>query len=168
MRGAEVAVELDTDARLTPAEINAAYAWVEWPQREAWQLEAVSRSCRWLAARTAPGTDGAGELLGMARILDDGALSASLWDVIVRPDVQRRGIGRRLVEAALDLLEDRSLVAMVSTPAAVDFFAALGFAPESHGHTALYLRPHRRRVEHADGEAHLHERLARGGEMNDN
>lgn len=168
MPSAEVAVELDTDARPTAVEINAAYAWVEWPQREAWQLEAISRSCRWLTARAPRGDDGAGELLGMARILDDGALSASLWDVIVRPEVQRRGIGRRLVEAALDLLEDRSLVALVSTPAAVDFFAALGFAPDSHGHTALYLRPHRRRVEHADGEAHLHERLARGGEMNDN
>lgn len=168
MPGAEVAIELDTDARPTPGEINAAYGWVEWPRREGWRLEAVSQSCRWLTARTPRDADGAGELLGIARILDDGAISASLWDVIVRPEVQRRGIGRRLVEAALDLLKDRSLVALVSTPAAVDFFAALGFVPESHGHTALYLRPHRRGVEHADGDAHLQEPLARRVQMNDN
>src|SRR5919109_4420779 len=82
------AARIETDASLTPAEVNAAYAWVEWPQREAWRLEAVSRSCRWLAARDADGA-----LIGVARLLDDGGLHATLWDVIVRPDRQRQGIG---------------------------------------------------------------------------
>jgi GNAT superfamily N-acetyltransferase len=131
-------VALQLDAALPPDEINAAYAWVEWPQREAWRLEAITRSCTWIAARD---TDGA--LVGVARLLDDGALHASLWDVIVRPDRQRQGIGRALVEAALDLSRDRSLVALVSTPAAAGFFEAMGFGTESHGHRAMYLRPRR-------------------------
>jgi GNAT superfamily N-acetyltransferase len=127
----------EADARLTPDEVNAAYAWVEWPRREEWRLDAIARSCTWFAARRQ--TDGA--LLGVARLLDDGGLHAALWDVIVRPDRQRQGIGSQLVRLALDRCRDRRLVALVSTPGARGFFEALGFVPESHGHAAMYLRP---------------------------
>jgi GNAT superfamily N-acetyltransferase len=129
-------VTIETDATLANDEVNAAYAWVEWPQREAWCIEAMSRSCTWFAARDA------GDLVGIARLLDDGGLHAAVWDLIVRPDRQRRGIGSSLLEAILDRCADRRLVALVSTPAAVPFFAAMGFSPESHGHQAMYLRPH--------------------------
>lgn len=134
-------LRLEADADLSPTEVNEAYAWVEWPQREPERLAAVSRRCTWFAAREA-----GGRLVGVARLLDDGGIHASLWDVIVRPDRQRQGIGAALVNLALDRCRDRSLLAVVSTPAAVPFFAALGFLPESHGHTAMYLRPHRRQA----------------------
>jgi GNAT superfamily N-acetyltransferase len=128
---------LQADATLTPAEVNAAYAWVEWPQREPWRLEAIARSCTWFAARDADGS-----LVGVGRLLDDGGLHASVWDVIVRPDRQRAGIGTAILRAMLDRCADRRLVALVSTPAALPFFVSLGFVAESHGHAALYLRPH--------------------------
>lgn len=129
-------VRIETDASLTPAEVNAAYAWVEWPPREAWRLEAIARTCTWFAARE---TDDA--LVGVARLLDDGGLHASVWDLIVRPDRQRRGIGTALIRAILTRCADRRLIALVSTPSAVPFFAAMGFTAESHGHRAMYLRP---------------------------
>jgi len=135
-------VTIETDAALSPDEVNAAYAWVEWPQREPWRIEALSQTCAWLAAREGD------ELVGIARLLDDGGLHASLWDLIVRPDRQRRGIGTRLALAALDLCADRRLVALVSTPAAAPFFASIGFVDESHGHRAMYLRPHATSHEH--------------------
>jgi ribosomal protein S18 acetylase RimI-like enzyme len=135
-------VTIQPDAVLTPDEVNAAYAWVEWPQREPWRIEAMSRSCTWIAAHEGD------ELVGVARLLDDGGLHASLWDLIVRPDRQRRGIGTQLARAALDRCGDRRLVALVSTPAAVGFFASLGFVGESHGHRAMYLRPHATSHEH--------------------
>ena len=128
---------IETDATLTSDEVNAAYAWVDWPQRETWRLDAIARSCTWFAARSHDG-----DLVGVARILDDGGLHASLWDVIVRPDHQRRGIGSDLARAALAQCHDRRLVAIVSTPAAVPFFDALGFVREAHRHAAMYLRPH--------------------------
>ena len=129
-------VIIEPDAKLEPHEVNDAYAWVEWPQREAWRLQAIAGTCSWFAARIER------DLVGVARLLDDGGLHASLWDVIVRPDHQRRGIGTALVRAALDRCGDRRLVALVSTPAAVPFFAAMGFLAESHGHAAMYIRPH--------------------------
>jgi GNAT superfamily N-acetyltransferase len=140
---APAGVRLDVGAALTPDEVNAAYAWVEWPPREAWRLNAINKSCTWFAAR-----EGDGALVGVARLLDDGGLDASLWDVIVRPDRQRRGIGRLLVDAVLERCRDRSLVAIVSTPAAAGFFERVGFRTESHGHAAMYLRPHRYDTSH--------------------
>lgn len=136
-------VTLQVDADLAPHEINAAYGWVEWPQRESWRLEAISHSCTWITARDADGSP-----VGIARVMDDGGLHASLWDVIVRPDRRRQGIGRALVIAALDRCRDRSLVALVSTPAATEFFEAMGFGQESHGHRAMYLRPRAGRQSH--------------------
>jgi GNAT superfamily N-acetyltransferase len=127
---------IETDAPLTPDEVNAAYAWADWPLREAWRLEAIGRTCTWFGAR-----DPDGSLIGVARLLDDGGLHASLWDVIVRPDRRRQGIATALVRAALDRCTDRRLVALVSTPDAVPFFAAMGFVAESHGHLAMYQRP---------------------------
>lgn len=137
------AVRIDSDAVLSPDQVNEAYGWVEWPSREPWRLDAIARACTWFAAR-GPGD----ELVGVARLLDDGGLHASLWDLIVRPDRQRRGIGTALLRAALDRCSDRRIVVLVSTPAAVPFFAAMGFAPESHGHAAMYLRPHAHAHEH--------------------
>ena len=140
-------VRFQPDARLEPDEVNAAYTWVEWPERDAWRIEAAGRSSTWFAAR-----DGNGALIGVCRLLDDGGLHASIWDVIVRPDRQRQGIGRQLVRMALERAEDRRLVVLVSTPAALPLFESLGFTDESHGHRALYLRPGGRA--HTDHEAH--------------
>ncbi len=119
-----------------PAEVNAAYAWVEWPPREAWRLAALSRTCTWITAR-----DLEGSLVGIARVLEDGGIHASMWDLIVRPDRQGQGVGRRLLELAVEHCRDRSLLAIVATPSAIGFFEHLGFAAESHGHRAMYLRP---------------------------
>lgn len=43
-----------------------------------------------------------GELLGLARVISDGASIAYLQDVLVRPELQREGVGRSLVDAALE------------------------------------------------------------------
>ncbi len=47
-----------------------------------------------------------GELVGLVRLLDDGLLYAGIWDMIVAPDLQRRGIGRALFDRALERTGD--------------------------------------------------------------
>jgi GNAT superfamily N-acetyltransferase len=129
-------VAFEADATLSVAEVNAAYAWAEWPEREAWRIEEASRHSRWFVARS-PG----GELVGVVRVLDDGGLYASVWDLLVRPDWRGTRVASRLMELALDTCRDRRLVALVATPAARGLYERLGFVTESHGHAAMYLRP---------------------------
>ncbi len=125
-------------AVLSAEQVNAAYAWADWPKRETSRIDAASHRSTWFTAATPDGT-----LVGVTRLLDDGGLYATIWDVIVHPDWRGRGIGTSLVERALELCDDRRLVALVATPAARGLFERLGFVTESHGHAAMYLRPHR-------------------------
>lgn len=57
---------------------------------------AIAGSTRVVTARSN------GVLLGLARILSDGATIAYLQDILVRPEARRRGIGRRLVDTAFE------------------------------------------------------------------
>jgi GNAT superfamily N-acetyltransferase len=125
-------------AVLSADQVNAAYAWADWPQRERWRIDEASRRSTWFTAATPDGT-----LVGVARLIDDGGLYAAIWDLIVHPGWRGRGIGTSLVERVLELCQDRRLVALVATPAARGLFERLGFATESHGHAAMYVRPHR-------------------------
>jgi aralkylamine N-acetyltransferase len=134
--GDNARLTFEADARLTPDNVNAAYGWAEWPKRDAWRIEEASRRSTWFAAR-----DERGELIGVVRVLDDGGLYATVWDLLVHPDWRGRGIGTRLMGLALEGCRDRRLVALVSTPAARRLYERLGFVTESHGHAAMYLRP---------------------------
>ncbi len=80
-------------------------------------------------------------LIGLARVLDDGMLYASVWDVLVARFWQRHGIGRALMVVVLERTEGRRLVALVATKAGESLYRALGFTECSAGSTALFLRP---------------------------
>ncbi|NJN30728.1 MAG: GNAT family N-acetyltransferase [Synechococcales cyanobacterium RM1_1_8] len=42
-----------------------------------------------------------GKLVGFARATSDGVYRATIWDVVVHPDFQAQGLGRKLVETIL-------------------------------------------------------------------
>lgn len=76
-----------------------------------------------------------GVLLGLARVVGDGAVLAYLQDVLVRPEVQGQGIGRRLVEEVLapfDTVRQQVLLTDAE-PGQRAFYEALGFV-EAHDH----------------------------------
>ncbi|MDS2171263.1 GNAT family N-acetyltransferase [Nesterenkonia sp. CL21] len=73
--------------------------------------------------------DGGRRLVGLARILSDGETIAYLQDVLVRPELHRRGIARRLVEEVLaPVRQVRQRVLLTdSEPGQRAFYEALGF-----------------------------------------
>jgi len=84
--------------------------------------------------------DDAGELLGMARLMDDGALYATVCDMVVDPSHQHSGVGRAIFERILARAGGRSLVALVATSAGEPMYRAAGFAERNGGSTALFRR----------------------------
>jgi GNAT superfamily N-acetyltransferase len=70
------------------------------------------------------------ELVGLARVVSDGAYVAYLQDILVRPSAQRRGLGRRLVEAVLEPYANvRQKVLLTDDEAAQrTFYESLGFS----------------------------------------
>lgn len=79
-------------------------------------------------------------LIGLARVLDDGALYASIWDVLVEPAHQRGGIGTELFARALRQVADRSLVALVGTAAGSVLYRRAGFVSADDRSTGMFRR----------------------------
>lgn len=110
---------------LDPAEVLALYRAVGWTAYDpAALLAGIAGSSRVVAARR----DGA--LVGLARVVSDGATICYLQDVLVRPDEQRRGTGRALVRAALVPYGSvRTVLLTDDEPGQHAFYSSLGFRP---------------------------------------
>jgi GNAT superfamily N-acetyltransferase len=65
-------------------------------------------------------------LVGAVRLLSDGYLFACVSEILVDPDYQRRGLGRRLMDAAL-ATAPRGKLFLGAQPEAVGFFERLGY-----------------------------------------
>jgi GNAT superfamily N-acetyltransferase len=123
--------------RVTPAEYRSLLAAINWRPLEQDDIEvAAALDASWnVTARTSDG-----RLVGLARVLDDGVLYASVWDVIVRPERQRGGIGRALLAAVLEQTAGRRLVSLISTAAGEALYRSAGFAETDGRSTALFRR----------------------------
>ncbi|MGO0577456.1 GNAT family N-acetyltransferase [Ornithinimicrobium panacihumi] len=70
------------------------------------------------------------ELLGLARVISDGATIAYLQDVLVHPALQREGVGRSLVQAAMEPFEHcrQKVLLTDDEPRQRAFYESLGWA----------------------------------------
>jgi GNAT superfamily N-acetyltransferase len=82
-----------------------------------------------------------GRIVGIGRLLDDGALYATIWDMIVVPEAQRRGLGSVILERLLEYAADRGLVALVASAAGQPLYERYGFVREDERAVAMFLRP---------------------------
>ena len=69
------------------------------------------------------------ELVGYARIITDYAWFAYLSQLAVKPEFQRRGIGKELVLRARQSVGDEAGLLVHAADEAVDFYRAAGFEP---------------------------------------
>lgn len=138
----------DDDA-VEPGEYRAMFALIGRRPIDAGDdaVVAALRVGRSLTARTADGT-----LVGLARLLDDGLLYASVWDVAVDPAHRRRGVARELMRRAMAIVDGRRLVALVATEMGEPLYRELGFSETSGGSVALFLRPEGGRAPAPAGE----------------
>lgn len=72
-----------------------------------------------------------GELVGMGRVVGDGAFYFYIQDVVVHPEHQGRGLGRAIVEALVgqvrQLAPGHCFVGLFATPAAESLYRNLGW-----------------------------------------
>jgi GNAT superfamily N-acetyltransferase len=80
------------------------------------------------------------ELIGMGRILGDGVISFYIGNVMVRPDYQRTGIGREIMERIAAYLDEHAapgaIASLLSIKGRESFYTRFGFEPrpdEHHG-----------------------------------
>jgi len=70
-----------------------------------------------------------GALVGLIRVVSDGAMICYIQDILVHPDHHRRGIGRMLVERALERYRHvrQKVLLTDDRPEQKAFYEALGF-----------------------------------------
>lgn len=86
-------------------------------------------------------------LVGTARVITDGAYYATLWDVIVDPAYQGRGVGRQLMARCVEPFLGRGLsfIALFAAEGQDGFYESLGFRHHPRGMVldeTLWLKSH--------------------------
>lgn len=76
-----------------------------------------------------------GKLVGAGRAISDGTSNSAIFDVVVLPEYQGKGIGTAIMQYLLDRLPPRSVL-LVSVPRHQEFYRRLGFRKL----TTAYLR----------------------------
>lgn len=65
-------------------------------------------------------------LVGAGRAISDGEAGSTIFDVVVLPEYQRRGIGRAMMEFLLNRLPPGTVV-LIAAPGKEDFYRKLDF-----------------------------------------
>lgn len=74
-----------------------------------------------------------GRLVGVARALTDFSYCCYLSDLAVALEHQRRGIGRALIDHVRARIGEQSMLLLLSAPAAMDYYPAIGFEQVGNG-----------------------------------
>jgi len=90
-------------------------------QRDPAQLEAAFRN----SALRVFAFDG-GKLVGAGRALSDGVWRAAIYDVVVLPEYQGRGIGSRLIRHLVQAAKV-DVIMLYAAPGKEDYYARFGF-----------------------------------------
>lgn len=82
------------------------------------------------------------QLIGFSRATSDGLFRATIWDVVVHPDYQGAGLGRRLVETLIAHPHmNRVERTYLMTTHQVSFYERIGFEKNSTTTMVLHNRP---------------------------
>ena len=82
-------------------------------------------------------------LIGFARATSDHAFNATIWDVVVDPKFQNRGLGKALMKYAVNQLRsaDISNITLFADPQVVKFYQRLGFIVDPEGIKGMFWYP---------------------------
>lgn len=86
------------------------------------------------------------QLVGFARATGDKVFNATVWDMVVRPDYQRLGVGRLVMHELLKELDEYQipLVTLYADPGTDGFYKRFGFLTDPSGVRGMF----RERIEY--------------------
>jgi aralkylamine N-acetyltransferase len=82
-------------------------------------------------------------LIGFSRATSDHAFNATIWDVVVSPKYQGKGLGKSLMQQMVKKLraEDISNITLFADPQVVTFYETLGFVVDPEGIKGMFWYP---------------------------
>lgn len=67
------------------------------------------------------------KLVGLISVMDDGVMTAYIHYLLVNPDYQRFGIGRKLIDMAKEKYKDYLKIVLIAYDSALGFYNSCGF-----------------------------------------
>ena len=82
-------------------------------------------------------------LIGFARATSDHAFNATIWDVVIHPRFQGRGLGKGMINYMIRHLKNENIsnVTLFADPQVIDFYCRLGFVVEPEGIKGMFWYP---------------------------
>lgn len=82
-------------------------------------------------------------LIGFARATSDHAFNATIWDVVIHPRFQNKGLGKAFMKYMIKKLrkDDISNVTLFADAHVVEFYKRLGFIPDPEGIRGMFWYP---------------------------
>ncbi len=83
------------------------------------------------------------DLIGFARATSDCAFNATIWDVVIHPRFQSKGVGKSLMKYMIKKLRsnDISNITLFADPQVVEFYRRLGFVLDPEGIKGMFWYP---------------------------
>lgn len=80
------------------------------------------------------------KLIAFARITSDNTFNATIWDVVVHPKFQKKGLGRILIHEAIKYLHycEINTITLFADPKVVKFYKNLGFLTDPEGVKGMF------------------------------
>lgn len=82
------------------------------------------------------------EIIGMGRVVGDGAIYFYIQDIVVHPDHQGRGIGKEIMNAIVNYLEenapDKAFVGLFASKGKVEFYEKHDFRNYAPNMTGMF------------------------------
>lgn len=83
------------------------------------------------------------ELIAFARATSDNAFNATIWDVVVHPKFQKKGLGRLLIDEIIKNLRinDINTITLFADPQVINFYKKIGFVVDPEGIKGMFWYP---------------------------
>lgn len=116
-------VEVELNGQIQEPEVIALYRANQWSSADKPEqlMSALRNSHTLVTARVG------GELVGLGNAISDGSLVVYYPHLLVHPDHQGKGIGRKIVEAMQRVYGDYHQQMLTADGKAIEFYKALGF-----------------------------------------
>lgn len=123
------------DKKLPPDDVQDICASVGWSRREP---ELISRALENSVAVVSVWDRGL--MVGFARATGDRVFNATIWDMVVRPAYQGRGVGSLVMEELLKELDQAGipLVTLYADPGTDGFYKRFGFTADPSGVRGMF------------------------------
>nr|YP_009396712.1 hypothetical protein [Ophidocladus simpliciusculus]ARW65898.1 hypothetical protein [Ophidocladus simpliciusculus] len=83
------------------------------------------------------------KLIGFARATSDNSFNATIWDVVIHPDFQGKGIGKELMNKLIKQLRkyDINTITLFADPEVIKFYRQIGFVIDPDGVKGMFWYP---------------------------